>query len=448
MTEFSRGRVGFAGRNGAQRELSVSGVLNVGVAPDMLVSSARKNFEEMGGEVFEFCSLRHVEVAADAVGLRVGRSQVSVAGALGAGGSGLLQEGGNSGDRLLTTRVLIDAMGSFSPIAAQARGFRKPDGVCITVGTCMKGPWSGNDDGDLIYSFQPINEERSVQYFWESFPVGREPDARTTYMFAYGPCDEQRQSLTEALEDYLETVPTYQGIDVDEMHVKRILFGFFPSYFRDCPTKVRFDRILPVGDAGGLQSPISFGGFGCCLRHLNRVTTALNEALLLESDKLLKKDYLQSLQWYLPSLSVSGLFHTAMSVRPGQRTAGPLLDKYGINDVLWCNMKAMSDLGEDVQRPFLKDVVTASGLSQTLASMVTRSPLLAIRMTAFLGPSELFGWSRHFLTLMSYAVALPFLRVIHEVAGDLDFLTREQQFLLNRMVDAATYGTGKDIEAE
>lgn len=447
-TEFSQGRIGFARRDGSPRELHASRVLNVGVAPDQLLAHASANFKEKGGHVSEFSALRRVEVGPDAVRILTANSRVSVSGALGAGGSGIFIEDDSSEDNCISARVLIDAMGAFSPIAAQARGFRKPDGVCITVGSCMTGPWQSNEQGDLIYSFQPINKKRSAQYFWEAFPVQREANTRTTYMFAYGVCSEGRQSLTQALEDYVEALPQYQGIDIDKMRVKRVLFGFFPSYFRDCPTKVAFDRVLPVGDAGGLQSPISFGGFGCCLRHLGRITGALHEALTVRDDILLKKESLQTMQWYLPSLSVSGLFHTTMSVKPGQKTLGPLLDEYGINEVLWSNMKAMSDLGEDVQRPFLQDIITAGGLSQTLIVMAITNPALAVRLTAFLGPRELLDWSRHFIALLAYAATVPMLRWLQDLVLNSGTLNPTQIFLLNRIVDAATYGSGKDIERE
>lgn len=448
VTEFVKpGRVGFVMRDGSKCELGVQGVLNVGVAPDRLVASARKNFESLGGVVSEFCTVNAVQVGSDAVRVVLKQGKVAVQGSLGAGGTGIVAEAeGPEGEEHIDARVLVDAMGAFSPIAAQSRRYRKPDGVCITVGSCMKGDWAQNETGDLIYSFQPINKQRSAQYFWEAFPVGREDDARTTYMFSYGPCDERRQGLTEALEDYLKDLPVYQGVDVDSMTVKRVLFGFFPTYFRDSPTNIAFDRILPVGDAGGLQSPISFGGFGCCLRHLSRICGALDEALRQRDDTLLKRSKLQMLQWYLPSLLVAGLFNKAMSVQPGQTTAGPLLDEYGINEVLWSNMKAMADLGERVQRPFLQDVVTAGGLSKTLAAMAINNPLLALKMTAFLGPSEILSWSRHYLALIFYAASLPLLQFLRGALSQSGTLTKHQRFLLNRMIDAAVYGSGKDAE--
>ena len=56
----------------------------------------------------------------------------------------------------LAGQLLVDAMGSFSPIAAQARRGRKPDSVVMLVGSCATGL---PDDGsaDLLYSFTPIS---------------------------------------------------------------------------------------------------------------------------------------------------------------------------------------------------------------------------------------------------------------------------------------------------
>lgn len=441
------GRIGFATEKDTPvPELRVGGVLNVGVAPDVLVREAAQNFRNFGGVVLDQHAVTEVKVAPDTVRLALRKQQKqAVGGALGAGGTGIVSGAEEEEeDVIVSARVLVDAMGSFSPIAEQIRGGKKPDGVCITVGSCMKGPWQKNDSPDLIYSFQPINTERSTQYFWEAFPVQREENCRTTYMFAYGPCEERRQTLTQALEDYVEMVGKYQGVNLEDCEVKRVLFGFFPSYHKDSPTAVAFDRILPVGDAGGLQSPISFGGFGCCLRHLQRIQTGLSEALSVKDDSLLSRKELQRMQSYLPSLSVTGLFHTAMSVQPGQSKVGPFLGQNGINEILWSNMKSMEKLGVEVQRPFLQDVVTAGGLSKTLAMMAITNPLLALKMTAFIGPIELLGWSRHYLSLVGFATILPLARFFQNVFEDKSVLDDTQRYRFNRFVDMMTYGTGAD----
>lgn len=58
--------------------------------------------------------------------------------------------------------------------------------------------------------------------------------------------------------------------------------------YRESPLQTPFDRILQVGDAAGIQSPLSFGGFGALCRHLPRLETAISEAL--EQDLLTAED--------------------------------------------------------------------------------------------------------------------------------------------------------------
>lgn len=69
-----------------------------------------------------------------------------------------------------------------------------------------------------------------------------------------------------------------QGISLDQVEPLRILFGWFPTY-KDSPLKTPFDRVLQIGDASGIQSPLSFGGFGAMARHLCRLRRAVQEAL-------------------------------------------------------------------------------------------------------------------------------------------------------------------------
>lgn len=80
------------------------------------------------------------------------------------------------------------------------------------------------------------------------------------------------------LEEYWELMPQYQNVSLDALTAQRILFGFFPT-FRQSPLPPGFDRVLQVGDASGIQSPLSFGGFGALTRHLPRLVPAITEAL-------------------------------------------------------------------------------------------------------------------------------------------------------------------------
>ena len=87
--------------------------------------------------------------------------------------------------------------------------------------------------------------------------------------------EEARPSIASMLDDYWEYMPAYQGLSsMDDVKVKRVLFGLFPT-FRNSPLKTEIDRVLAIGDASGIQSPLSFGGLAAILRHVNRITGAV-----------------------------------------------------------------------------------------------------------------------------------------------------------------------------
>lgn len=119
-------------------------------------------------------------------------------------------------------------------------------------------------------------------------------------------------------DTYFTLMPAYQGLpSVDAVKFKRVLFGGFPCYHSSgtTPLAPAFDRVLQLGDASASQSPLSFGGFGSLLRHLPRLSGAINHAL--QDDRLSQKD----LSWihpYQPSLSAAWLFQRSMSLQVGQ----------------------------------------------------------------------------------------------------------------------------------
>ena len=78
-----------------------------------------------------------------------------------------------------------------------------------------------------------------------------------------------------------------QGVDLDQLEPLRIMFGWFPTY-RDSPLQTPFDRVLQIGDASGIQSPLSFGGFGAMARHLSRLRKAVLEAVQVSNTLCLR----------------------------------------------------------------------------------------------------------------------------------------------------------------
>ena len=104
---------------------------------------------------------------------------------------------------------------------------------------------------------------------------------------------------------------------------------------RASPIQSPFPRILQVGDASGIQSPLSFGGFGSLTRHLERIVGGLKEAL--DADLLSAED-LSAINAYQPNLSACWMFQRAMGVpvnrNPDERL---VIGTYsGILRVVWC----------------------------------------------------------------------------------------------------------------
>jgi lycopene cyclase CruP len=116
-------------------ELFVNDVLNIGVSPRRLIEFVRARFEASGGVCLECTTLNHVDVFDDCVSLALATSSVTAGGSLGAGGSGLVSDSAPGSLFTLRSRLLVDCMGSQSPVAAQARGFAKPDSICVFVPT-------------------------------------------------------------------------------------------------------------------------------------------------------------------------------------------------------------------------------------------------------------------------------------------------------------------------
>ena len=395
-TQYNPARISFF----QGRDFWVQDVLNIGVDPVFLLDTLKSKFIASGGQLFEKTAFEGAAVHPDGVLVEV------------AGG--------------LKTRLLIDAMGSFSPIVQQARLGEKPEGVCLVVGSCAQG-FPENENGDLIVSFTPIQNQ--CQYFWEAFPAR---DGRTTYLFTYLDAHPERPSLEFLFEEYLRLLPEYQGVELTQLDFKRVLFGFFPCY-RNSPIRMPWSRILPVGDSSGGQSPVSFGGFGSMVRHLKRLTEGTHEALLSDT---LSRNALAQLQPYQPNIAVTWLFQRAMSVGIDQKLASNQ-----INQLLTVVFQVMEQLGDDVLRPFLQDVVQFSGLSKTLLLTALTQPGLILPVIPQVGLTTLLDWIVHYINLGIYSGLYSLGQLITEPVKTLPPIP---QYYCRRWLEAWRYGSGGD----
>ncbi|XP_004230408.1 uncharacterized protein [Solanum lycopersicum] len=405
---FNPNRCGFEGKG----DIWVQGILNLGVSPVKLVEIVKDRFDSLGGVTFEGYSVSNISVYQDAAVLQ-------------------LKEG-----KTLFSRLIIDAMGNFSPIVKQIRCGRKPDGMCLVVGTCCRG-FKENSTSDVIFSSATAKEvgQSLVQYFWEAFPAGSGPIDRTTYMFTYVDPQPGSPQLEELLEDYWDLMPKYQGVSFDDLEILRIIFGIFPTY-RDSPLPAAFDRILQFGDASGIQSPVSFGGFGSLTRHLGRLTTGIYEAL---EGNFLDSKSLSMLNPYMPNLSSSWLFQRAMSAKK-QSNVPPDF----INELLSANFISMKKLGDPVLRPFLQDVIQFGPLVKTLGLITLTRPQIIPSIFKQVGIPVLLEWFGHFIMLGYYTFLSTFLDPT--IRPLIESFPAKMRYEWKRGLEAWQYGAGLDYK--
>lgn len=420
--------IGSYAENGIGYECITADVLNLGVAPKILIENVKNRFIELGGVVKESTRIQGIDIS-EKLGAAV--------------------KVGGDDDEPITSRLVLDCMGNASPISRQQRYGRKPDGVCCVVGSCAGGyDPETNVQGDIIYTnseIQDKGDQGMLQYFWEAFPVnigrnGNRPgssDVKTTYMFTYLDANEKRPDLLTMMEDYWDMLPIYQPSIQDpekDLDVKRVLFAYFPTY-RDSPLQPNWSRILAVGDASGIQSPLSFGGFGALTRHLDRISTAIDEAL--END-CLHKDDLAAINPYTPNLSAAWMFQKAMSVRVGKKVNSKF-----INRLLATNFQVMEEMGIDTIKPFLQDVVRVDGLAGSLTGSFLADPKFTPQIMAHVGIPTLVDWLGHVAMMGVYtanhAVVTP---VITPFVNSMK--NPRNKFQWRRRMEAWKFGSGSD----
>ncbi|GAB4859311.1 hypothetical protein Ancab_010773 [Ancistrocladus abbreviatus] len=406
--KFNPNRCGFEGKG----EIWVEDILNLGISPAKLIETMKSRFTSLGGVIFEGQSVSSIRIYEDVAALQLSEGEI------------------------LSSRLIIDAMGNFSPVVKQVRHGRKPDGVCLVVGSCARG-FKDNDTSDVIYSSSSVKKIGSseVQLFWEAFPAGSGPRDRTTYMFTYVDPQPGCPKLEDLLEYYWDVMPGYQGVSFDDLEILRVVFGIFPTYC-DSPLPAAFDRILQFGDASGMQSPVSFGGFGSLTRHLERLSTGIYEAV---SGNFLDSCNLSLLNPYMPNLSASWLFQRAMSAKQQSEVSPDF-----ITELLHANFRSMEKLGDPVLRPFLQDVIQFWPLVKTLGLVMLTKPQIIASIFKQVDLPVLLDWSGHFVMLGHYTFLSTFADPL--IRPLISTFPPEMRYRWNRYLDAWKYGAGLDYE--
>ena len=286
-----------------------------------------------------------------------------------------------------TARLLIDAMGTASPIAWQLNGGRAFDSVCPTVGAVIEDGFApevwDQDYGDVLNSHGDISRGR--QLIWELFPAGN--GELTFYLFHYHQVHpENPGSLLEMYEDFFTILPEYRRCDMEQLVWKKPTFGYIPGHFStsDRDRTVAFDRILTIGDAASLQSPLIFTGFGSLVRNLDRLTTLLNTAL---QHDLLTAKHLNQIRAYQSNISVTWLFSKGMMVPTGKT-----LPPQRINSMLNTFFGLLAEEPPEVADTFIKDRTDWLTFTRLALIAARKNPAMLLWILEMAGSKDMLRW--------------------------------------------------------
>lgn len=282
-------------------------------------------------------------------------------------------------------RLLIDAMGTASPIAWQMYGKRTFDSVCPTVGAIIEGfepeVWN-HDYGDVLFSHGDISRGR--QLIWELFPG--EGNELTVYLFHYHQIHPDNPgSLLEIYEDFFSILPEYRRCDLDKLIWKKPTFGYIPGHYSMGKSYriTKMNRILAIGDAASLQSPLIFTGFGSLVRNLGRLTQLLDTAL---KHDLLTAEDLEQIKAYQSNIAVTWLFSKGMMV-PTYKNLPP----QRINSMLNTFFGLLAD-EPDTANTFIKDRTDWLTFNRLALKAALTNPLLLWWIWDMAGSKDILKW--------------------------------------------------------
>jgi len=361
-------------------------VLNVGLDSEKLLQLCGEKLKRAGGEIWDEMEFVRADIEPDRV----------VVG---------LQHLPTQAPRQVTGRLLVDAMGTASPIAWQLNGGRTFDSVCPTVGAVVAkgfepGVWD-SDYGDVLNSHGDISRGR--QLIWELFPGAGEEI--TIYLFHYHQVNpENPGSLLEMYEDFFTILPEYRRCDMEKLVWKKPTFGYIPGHFSvgSSDRTVAIDRLVSVGDAASLQSPLVFTGFGSLVRNLYRLTDLLDTAL---RNNLLSAKDLNQIRAYQSNVSVTWLFSKGMMVPTGQH-----LPPQRINSMLNTFFGLLADEPPPVADNFIKDRGDWLTFNRLALKAARRNPALLPWIWELAGAKDIFRWLGSYFSFTANALVSGLLR--------------------------------------
>ncbi|KST66518.1 NAD(P)/FAD-dependent oxidoreductase [Mastigocoleus testarum] len=307
-------------------------------------------------------------------------------------------------EKQVSGRLLVDAMGTASPIAWQLNGGRTFDSVCPTVGAVVEsgfepGVWD-SQYGDVLNSHGDISRGR--QLIWELFPGADEE--LTIYLFHYHQVNSKNPgSLLEMYEDFFTILPEYRRCDLDKLVWKKPTFGYIPGHFsvnsRD--RTVAYDRIIAIGDAASLQSPLVFTGFGSLVRNLERLTTLLDTALKYD---LLSWQHLNQIRAFQSNIAVTWMFSKGMMVPTGK-----FIPPERINAMLNTFFGLLAAEPQEVADNFIKDRFDWLTFNRLALKAARKNPALLPWIWELAGSKDLIRWVGNYINFSRHALTVALL---------------------------------------
>jgi lycopene cyclase CruA len=306
--------------------------------------------------------------------------------------------------------LLIDGMGSTSPIACQLNCGRPFSLVCPTVGTVAHGYKQGTGlqeidpaVGEVLVSTEDARKGR--QLIWEAFPgVG---DQVAIYLFYYAETGSH-VDLLELFDDFFALLPSYKN--TENVEILKPVYGFIPAGYNISlpwqkePKVLAYDRVLSLGDAAAFQSPLTFCGFGSYVRNLRRITTLLHEALITDC---LGANDLNNIRASEAVPAVARAFSKFMIAKPAN--VEPL---WQVNETLnvFCNV--LAKLGPQVTNAFFKDRIGWLDYTRVVLNTPGYYPRIYRLALSTLSPTEMLGWITAWLKLGRQSALFTLYRLI------------------------------------
>jgi lycopene cyclase CruA len=292
---------------------------------------------------------------------------------------------------LFSARLFIDATDTNSPVSRQLNDGRAVTHVCPTVGTVSRGLQRGAEPdqvdfnvGEILVSKEDARDHR--QLIWEGFAGSPLRDEYATYLFFYDAVDSPAdKSLLALFERYFEQLPSYKRTSA-QWRVLKPVFGYVPGLhlrgLHGRKKRATADRVMLVGEAAGLSSPLTLGGTGTHVRALHGQTHLVD--LALQAD-LLDASSLSEINGDGPRVAeVSGL---AEFLRPTPKSAPST-----VNETLNAVMAALHSLDERVRRELFQDRITFNALKRLLSRTAKLYPRIFQRVREHFGARGTLWW--------------------------------------------------------